>query len=460
VQNLRQSEVDMTKAIQTYIINLDKRPDRKAHVLNEFSRRDEFIVHIITAVENKIGSIGLWQSIRNILQDTTNDAAEFIIICEDDHIFTSEYSRKLLSLSIAEAEEKNADILLGGVSWFSNAIQVSPRLFWVEKFSGLQFSIIFKRFFQVMLAADFNERDAADLKICSLTENKFFIHPFMSIQREFGYSDATVNNNIEGRVSTLFEVSNEKMRILRKATKYYINRKADSSIIDAKVIEKIKIPTYITDNPGSVSRETQIRKEFKSRKEFDIINSQTNRDGSKTSVLWSSIIDAVQQAVRNEDDVIIICKRGHVFTSWYSKYFLITQILKAHSLGCSILCGGVGDFNLMIPLTTHLYWIDAFQSAQFIVVFKRLFDIVLNEPFSDSDMFDCKLSEMTSHKMVIHPFISVGGKPAYSSINQGSHPNGGANFFAKSSDRIENIRRISDKYKSQNNKTIVCSRND
>src|SRR5699024_10355295 len=140
---------------------------------------------------------------------------QYILLCEDDHKFTKDYSLSYLYSCIAEAKEKNADILLGGVSWFSNIVKTSSKLLWVEKFSGTQFMIIFKKFYPILLDADFGTTDSADYKICSLTNSIFCMQTFISVQQNFGYSDATKMNNKAGRVERLFENSTRKVKLLK-----------------------------------------------------------------------------------------------------------------------------------------------------------------------------------------------------------------------------------------------------
>ena len=207
--------------IQTYIINLKKRTDRKDHILKEFLGREEFNLDVVEACEHESGAIGLWNTIRHILQSQVRDE-EYIIICEDDHQFTKHYSKELLSKSIRSASLKGADVLVGGASWFNSALQISSDLFWIEKFSGLQFCILFKKFYKTILNADFKEGDAADYKISALTKDKLLIHPFISTQKEFGYSDITrKNNDNEGYVTQIFSDSSEKLNQLREVALFY-----------------------------------------------------------------------------------------------------------------------------------------------------------------------------------------------------------------------------------------------
>jgi len=209
------------KSINTYVMNLKHRTDRYEHITQEFYGRKEFNLKIVTACENKVGAMGLWETLRHIILTLTHPDDEFILICEDDHQFTEYYSKELLWTAIDEAKRKETDILLGGLSWYESALRISSDLFWVDKFSGLQFTIIYRKFFQTILNIDFGEIDAADYKISSMSKNKLVMYPFISVQKEFGYSDVTAKNNKSGYVTQLFSDSSEKLDHLKRVSEFY-----------------------------------------------------------------------------------------------------------------------------------------------------------------------------------------------------------------------------------------------
>src|SRR5690606_5207902 len=132
--------------IPTYIVNLKHRADRKEHTIHEFSKHDEFDFQIVRAIEDKRGAVGLWKTIQGIITDVKKRDKEYIIICQDDHTFTDVYNRNNLYKYIKDAQCREADILLGGISWFTDVLHISKSLFWVERFSGLQFMVVFKQF--------------------------------------------------------------------------------------------------------------------------------------------------------------------------------------------------------------------------------------------------------------------------------------------------------------------------
>lgn len=252
----------------TFVINLKKRTDRKKHIVNEFSSREEFALNIVEADENPKGCLGLWSTIQRIL---ANINQQYIIVCEDDLEFTKYYSKNYLNDSIVKARKLNADILLGGISWCSSFIQVSPKLFWVEKFGGAQFMVIFQKFVEVILNAGMENFDAADYKIASLSNSALFMYPFISTQKEFGYSDATADNNRPGRVSAFFKSTSQKIALLKQVDQTY--KKIQQRIINEKMnvdYDNIVIPAYIIDSSGKKERLKQIRREFYGRREFDV----------------------------------------------------------------------------------------------------------------------------------------------------------------------------------------------
>jgi len=202
-------------------VNLAHRTDRRNHIIEEFKGKYEFNLEIVPAIQHKKGAIGLWKTINELIAEALNSNQEYIIICEDDHSFPLNYTREILFDAIQLAGQMETDILLGGISWFNNALQISPNLFWVDKFSGLQFTIVYRKFFETILKADFNYDDAADYKISSLTSNKLIIYPFISTQKEFGYSDVTSKNNTEGYVTKIFNDAAEQMGNLQKAAQFY-----------------------------------------------------------------------------------------------------------------------------------------------------------------------------------------------------------------------------------------------
>jgi hypothetical protein len=418
--------------IPAYIVNLKRRTDRKENILKEFAGRKEFTLHMVEAIERERGAMGLWNTITHILADLVDDTAEFVLLCEDDHQFTPHYTKEVLFDCIAEAKEREADILSGGVSWFEDCFPVSEKLFSIQKFSGLQFTIIFKKMFARILHAGFGAKDVADYKIAELAESKFVIHPYISIQRDYGYSDATPANKQEGKVEGFFEKSDEHFRRLREVNLFY--KDFGGSLAGETMNEEtadeyssILLPVYIISAAERMENRQHIQEQFSGRSEFDtrivpiaghemtIADHELTASANKTAAgheieavaLWQTIRNIIRMAIDSDDDVIIICRDDHEFTADYSVAYLVRNIIGAHEQGADILLGGLENFGHAVPITEDRFWVNPFWSSRFFVLYKKIFPLILKEPFDEKISVDEILSAMTSNKMLLFPFVSV-----------------------------------------------------
>lgn len=219
--------------LPVYVINLKEREERLIHILKEFDDVKKFNITIIQSYKNDKANVDLWNNVKKCIKAGIEEDHDFIIVCEDDHAFTDAYSYQYLLECIQEARNKDAEILCGGVSWFKTGVQISENLFWVESFTGLQFTIIFKNIFHKILTSEFSIDDFADLKITELCSNKFIIHPFISTQKEFGYSDVTARNDGTDRVELLFTKASQTLELLKKVRNFYL----DNSIVDNNLLQ-------------------------------------------------------------------------------------------------------------------------------------------------------------------------------------------------------------------------------
>jgi hypothetical protein len=438
-------------SIPTYVINLKKRTDRKEHVLAQFKNRDEFDLTIVEAFEHSCGAQGLWVTIRHILQDLAPDNAEYIIIGEDDVEFTQEYSRENLFKAIGLAKTKETDVLLGGVSWFGDALYVSDNLFWAANFTGLHFTILFKKFFKVLLAEKARFFMAADHKIAKLTTNALFIHPPLAIQKEFGYSDATPEtNNIAGIVPGYFDLVTTRLSLLDTIKNNLNNTREAEGNGDAPY-DNISLPTYVINLPERTERLEHITQQFANKPEFEIQIVEACKHKVGALGLWMSIRKVIEMAIANDDDVIIVSEDDHEFTDHYTKEYLIKNIIEAHEEGACLLSGGSGKSLNAIPLTKNRYWVQLCLSTQFVVIYRNFFQRILDEPYDETIVADLAYSEMTSNKMVLYPFVSIQKDFGYSDITKAhqEHSRLVVNMFEQSARHFRNLQQTYIKYHPQ-----------
>lgn len=410
----------MNKSIPTFIINLKERDDRKAHTIQEFSGKEEFNLTIVEAIKHQNGAFGLLLTIRMILSTLVPEDSSYIIIGEDDHQFTHNYSKETFLETVNDAESRGADLLIGGMSFFKGFIPITPHLKWVHSFTGTQFVIIFRQYFQQIIHADIEIGVITDKLYSALSNNKYFIYPFISTQKEFGYSDATGENNESGRITKLFEKSASNAQLLTEVYSYYQHTIPNQQIEDTDY-ENMVLPTYIINLPEREERRKHILSQFEGRKEFDckLINAVKHTVGAYG--LWLTIRKVIEMAIENDDEVILICEDDHEFSTDYSSSFLFKNILEAHFQGADYLSGGSGGFDFALPITKNRFWVNPCYSTQFIIIFKKFFHKILNEPFDEDVIADMLLPSMTSNKMLLFPFISFQKDFGYSDVTPLHH---------------------------------------
>jgi hypothetical protein len=388
-----------TQFIPTFIINLKNRNERREHILAEFVNRAAFDIHLIEPIPDKIAAKSLWLTVKRIVQLGMAAHHDFILLCEDDHCFTKNFSIGELYNCISEADDLHCEILCGGVNSVRSTFSVSKNLYWMEQFTGLQFTIIFCRFYSTLLQLPFDNEDCADILISRFAKQKFVIHPFISVQKEFGYSDVTISNNQAGFISDLFLKASERVHNLKKVADFY--KKFPVSISQETNYDNVYIPTFVLHDTSDKRHSENIQNQFVSRTEFDI--SIINRPaGADTGLLIKSI---VKEALINGDDLIIIVSDTICFSSHYNKSLFINTVIQANQSGASLLLGNTFGFDSAVFTAPGIAWLNSFSGSDMLIIFKPMYKAILNDPHNREPDGSDKLSALTSHKMIIYPFI-------------------------------------------------------
>ncbi|MFD2965793.1 glycosyltransferase family 25 protein [Sphingobacterium bambusae] len=396
----------MSLSIPVYIINLEKRKDRRSYIENEFYCRSEFDIHIIKAIESSIPAVGLYKSLHYVISVAKQQELPYVLVCEDDHQFTSEYHVDILNGYLERMAKYDADVFAGGVSWFNCALQAEKDLYWIDRFTGAQFLVIYARFYQKILESTFTELDIIDNWISNLSDKVFVAVPMLSVQHDFGYSDVTDKNNVVGRVEKLFSDTMERWKALQN-----VNDHVQNSITTHYPHDDIgydmNLPTYIIKQPHS-DRIAHINEQFKDKMELDVSFVEMKSGNNQESALWETIHVVIKSAMEKEDDVILICQDHHLFSDRYKKEELLEAIYEGAYLGADLILGGINEVQQIIPVSKNLCWISLFKGAQFTIIYSAFFDTILAASLYDGDLVDSKLSSLSANKYVIHPFISLG----------------------------------------------------
>lgn len=383
--------------IPVYAVNVAKRIERKEHIINEFKNKYEFDLIIFTAIYNNNGALSLWETIVEITKIEKNSKSNFFILCEDDHCFSKNYKFEYLQNAINFANRNNIDILLGGVSWFKGAIQIDCNIFWVDTFTGLQFTIIFNHFYDSIINTKFTIGNASDLLISKISNKKIVMYPNISIQKEFGYSDVTLRNNKKGFVENLFRQTSIKFQGLIKINKYF-SEKRNSSLTYNIDSDEVFISTIIISNKSKLNETYQI--EFANRMEFKIVEEINRNDTS-----FFEYICEIIRKYQHTEDALVICSDEFKFNSNYNTQLFVKNILLANDMGIPIIIGYAEYFSNIYKVNDNLLWIDACDNIDFIVIMKNGYNLIntyKKKKYISKDKF---ISDITSNKLCFYPFI-------------------------------------------------------
>ena len=159
------------------------------------------------------------------MQKAKEHSQRFILICEDDHFFTENYTSEYLLNNIFQAEQQGALLLNGGIGGFGTALPVAPNRYWIDWFWSTQFIVIYQPLFDDILDYQFQENDTADGVLSAITPYKMALYPFVSEQKSFGYSDITAGNkNNPSQIQEFFQQAKDNLNILHRVSQYF-NRK-------------------------------------------------------------------------------------------------------------------------------------------------------------------------------------------------------------------------------------------
>jgi len=381
----------------TYIINLKKRVDRREHIEAQFAHRSEFDLSIVNPVFHENGAFSLWMTIQEIIQKAIYDDERLIIICEDDHQFTDDYFADKFISQVLNAERENCEVLSGGVSCVKSSLRVNEETFWMEDFTGLQFTVLFKASFRKILDYKFEIGNDADIIISSLADDKRVIYPFISVQKEFGYSDVTPRNAATGHVENLFKATTDRLNSMDEVLSYY--KKFQPIKLSPEDYDDVSIPVYFLMYKDEIDLTIQ---QFADKPEFDV------RDiFNVTSSYVSTIKTIVEKAIETNEEILVLCRVSHIFSEHYNKTFFFRNLVEAHYHGADIMLGHIDSFDCAVPISESRFWIMSFRNSNLIVLYKNAFNKILKDTFQDINEEDTNpLSWLTSNKMLTFPFVS------------------------------------------------------
>jgi hypothetical protein len=414
----------------------------------QFENRREFCYQLID-LDPENYHFQMLNSVMQILKDPVQSEKDFLIFCLNDHEFSEEYDFVTFEENIKRAQELEADVLVSGLSYFCCSIPIDENLSWVESIESAQFIVIFKRFYKALRTSFTIPNEYIQGRISRLSQNKIVQTPFFSINRDINSKDPTENTDrsANNKNSSAFR----NLLLSDRIYQYYGKlQNLIESTNAAPPAEEISITTYVINLPERNDRRSHIIKQFKDRPEFDFKIIEAHRHSIGAIGLWITMRKIIKLAMENDDDVIIICEDDHEFTEDYAKHELFRNIFEGFQQNIDYINGGTSSINVVVPVSRNRYWVDSTRATQFMIIYKRLFEKILNYEFSKGVIADIVLSNLAENKMILFPFISKQHNFGYSDVTPQHNMDTDLVdiMFSNTERRLSQIKNAFEKYNS------------
>ena len=200
----------------------------------------------------------------------------------------------------------------------------------------------------------------------------------------------------------------------------------------------MKIPTYIINLKKRTDRKEHILGQFKNRDEFDVNFIEACEDKDGRIGLWKSLCKIINIAKEKDLEYVLVCEDDHFFTDNYNKDKFQEYIETAKKYNCHILNGGIGGYGETIKVTDGIFWVDWFWCTQFMIVYRNMYDKILEYHFKSGDTEDGVLSNLTFNHFVIWPFISEQAASGYSDVTayNNAHPDVILTYFYEAKSKL------------------------
>lgn len=213
--------------------------------------------------------------------------------------------------------------------------------------------------------------------------------------------------------------------------------------LDMNKEEKNPIPIFAVNLKQRPERRRHIIGQFEGRKEFDFTVLDAIEDESPRLGLWKSLCMTVRMAKERRLDYFIFCEDDHIFTEHYDEHYLRDNIEGALAQKADLLCGGIGGTDLAVPVSKNRFCMGCFCCTQFVVIYKRLYDTILNYLFVEGDTADGVLSVIAHSKMTVYPFLSRQRSFGYSDVTPQNNEYDIENYFNAADEYLGRLHEVS-----------------
>lgn len=136
---------------------------------------------------------------------------------------------------------------------------------------------------------------------------------------------------------------------------------------------------------------------------FVDINYQKEIQYSIEKEIWVQL----QRTLANyrEEDCIFLVECEELKLSDVNQRMLLNLLYDSINYDVKMLFGNAGSFGQLIPLSDNILWVDYVGYSSYVVIFKVIYDEIINYNINDFKGFWNTLNILTSQKLLLHPFI-------------------------------------------------------
>lgn len=176
------------------------------------------------------------------------------------------------------------------------------------------------------------------------------------------------------------------------------------------------IETYLVNLPYRIDRLKSSIENFRNKNIFRVFVKEPIYKEFPTHSLWETLKSIVLINKEKNNDYFLFCEDDLQFTEHFNETTFLKNIEICKNLGYKLLHGGVANSKIEYKISDELFVVSNFCSSHFLVIFKDLYDTILNYDFGKWDLVDLVLSKLAGETVVQYPFINIQKEFGYSDI--------------------------------------------
>lgn len=165
--------------MQTYIINLPTRSDRRTHALNEVTKMPILSPTIVDGIIDNTGTC--FQSHRKCVQRAKDLNLEYILILEDDVVFENNCI-EIFSMAFSEVQVLNWDMFYLGANLYSDAQKIGTNIVKLTGALCAHAYIVHNRFYDKILSLQHNKEMDTHYGELMIHHNIYMCNPMIAYQ--------------------------------------------------------------------------------------------------------------------------------------------------------------------------------------------------------------------------------------------------------------------------------------